>query len=132
MLELVAYGRFLSNATQSPETFDFSLAYAIVDWIRTTISKSQGASRGISEVVSSVNALENVISMTSGKGLTEIWRRLSAGVSSSADGGGMVQHLDSADRRLHHRSPDDFSTSVSYAIPQTMVVCALTGCVSNL
>ena len=121
MLELVAYGRFLCNATQSPETFDFSLAYAIVDWIRTSISKSQEASCGVSEVVSGVNAFESVISMTSGKGLTEIWRGLSAGTSSSADGG-MVQHLDSADRRLH-RSPGDFSTSVPYPIQHAIVRC---------
>ncbi len=112
MLELVAYGRFLCNATQSPETFDFSLAYAIVDWIRTTISAPWETSRSVSEVVRGVNALEGVISMTSGKGLTEVWRGLSSGISSRADGS-MMKHLDSVDRRLH-RSPDDSSTSRTY------------------
>ncbi|KAI1794980.1 midasin [Ganoderma leucocontextum] len=105
MLELVAYGRFLCNATQSPETFDFSLAYAIVDWIRTTVSGSQEGSGGVSEVVSGVNALEGVISMTSGKGLTEVWKALSSGSSSDADGS-MIKHLDNVDRRLR-RSSDD-------------------------
>ncbi|KAM5539433.1 hypothetical protein V8D89_006885 [Ganoderma adspersum] len=99
MLELVAYGRFLHNATQSPETFDFSLAYAIVGLIRTNISGLQEDSRIISEVINGINTLDSVISMTSGKGLTDIWRALSSGVSSSV-GGSKSKDLDSADRRL--------------------------------
>lgn len=108
MLELVAYGRFLHNATQSPETFDFSLAYAIVGWIRTIISGLQEDSPIISEVVNGINALDSVISMTSGKGLSDIWRALSSGVSHV--GGSKLKGLDTADRRLR-RSPDYLSMS---------------------
>ena len=107
MLELVSYGRFLRHAVQSPETFDFSLAYAIVEWIRKALSNAQSGSQTVAEVVQGVNALEAIISLTSGGGLVEIWRTLSSGSPLDADGT-MTKHLGECERRLR-RSSDDSS-----------------------
>ncbi|TBU59248.1 midasin [Dichomitus squalens] len=103
--ELVAYGRFLRHAVQFPETFDFSLAFAIVEWIRKALQHSQGRSQGVSEVAQRINALEGIVSLTSGSCLVEIWRTLSSGIPPDADGS-MTRHLDDADRRLHRFSND--------------------------
>ena len=105
MSELVALGRFLGSAMQSPEAFDFSLAYAIVDWIRKPLSNASVVPDSISDVVKGVNLLENTICLTSGSGLVEIWRALSSGCSPDVDGT-MIAHLENADRRLRQCSGD--------------------------
>ena len=103
MLELVGFGRFLRNAVHSQETFDFSLAHAIIGWVRNALSGTNSGSDNMLAVSVALNSLEETISLTSGRGLVEIWMALFP-ASHLDTTGNMANHLESADRRLSHLS----------------------------
>ena len=84
MLELVTFGRFLRAAVQFSATFDFSLAHAMVVWIRQLLADPIEQSSGVN-ISSSVEALEAHVSLTSGNGLTAIWAALAPGISLNDD-----------------------------------------------
>ncbi|RPD62626.1 midasin [Lentinus tigrinus ALCF2SS1-7] len=76
-LEIVAYGRFLSHAVQASGAFDFSLTMAAFEMIKRSVSEH---SSELADVVCSVKAVEEIISLKSGAGLVGIWRALSSKV----------------------------------------------------
>lgn len=101
MLELVAFGRFLRTAIQSPTTFDFSLAIAISGWVKQTLRDISVESSIFGDIIQSARALDEVISLTSGIGLSAIWTALASIPPADIDGSHVAQ-LDNADRCLRH------------------------------
>ncbi|KAI0769070.1 midasin [Trametes elegans] len=77
LLKIVAFGRFLQNAASSAGTFDFSLAFAISEWIHDALSGDRHSSGALSEVSRGLASLQEVVSLSSGTGLLDIWRTLS-------------------------------------------------------
>lgn len=91
---IVAYGRFLSRAVQASGAFDFSLAIAAFDLIKRALVEPLPS---LTNVVRSVVAVEEIISLKSGAALMEIWRTLS---SESPTVDSHVDELEASDRRV--------------------------------
>ena len=110
MLDLVAFGRFLGNAAQSSTTFDFSLAIAISGWIRQAVRDAISQS-SFSGVVQNAANLEDVISLTSGVAMTEIWSALT---NTSSTDVSCVAQLDATDRRLRPTFTDPSTYTIDH------------------
>ena len=100
MLELVALGRFLRRSVQSASTFDFSLALAIVERIRQTLQTSPKTQASFPTIVEGYSALQEVVSLTSGTGLTAIWRMFAPGYRGVESSESKIVALQGASRRL--------------------------------
>ncbi|KAI0631943.1 midasin [Trametes polyzona] len=102
---LVAYGRYLQGATRTEGTFDFSLAFATLEWIEEAIGISSSASASIREVSHAASRLREVVSLSTGTGLIDIWRRMWPKLRDSPSEGKLTE-LEDAARRLSGSSQD--------------------------
>ena len=100
MLQLVAFGRFLRQSVQSITTFNFSLAFAIVEWIRRALRPSTEVSPKFIDITDSFQALDKAMSLTSGLALTELWKAWSSGVPLASSDKGQIAVLEKGSRRL--------------------------------
>ncbi|KAI0667730.1 midasin [Trametes maxima] len=98
-LQVVTFGRYLQEAIGSGATFDFSLAFAVVGWIDQTIVGRSVASATFSGVSVALTSLKNIVSLSKGLGLIDIWRALWPGapVHTHED---KIAELDRIDRHL--------------------------------
>ncbi|RDX53520.1 midasin [Lentinus brumalis] len=92
-IAIVAYGRFLSHAVQASGAFDFSLAIAAFDLIKSSVAEP---TPGLAHIVPSVKAFQEVISLKSGAGLIEIWGTF---LSKSPTVKSRVEELEHSDMR---------------------------------
>ena len=72
-VKLLGYGRLLRNIAGS-NSFDYSVAQAASKWIAESI---QGCSGDFLRLVDPARSLKDVVSLSSGLGITEIWSTLS-------------------------------------------------------
>jgi len=72
-VKLLGYGRLLRNIAEN-NSFDCSVAQAASKWIAESI---QGCSRDFLPLVDPARGLKDVVSLSSGLGITEIWSTLS-------------------------------------------------------
>ena len=104
MLQLVSFGRFLHQSIQSETTFNFSLAFATLEWIRQLLRLPLAieASSEFATITDSFQELEKSMSLTSGLGLTDLWRTWSSGVSLAPSNESKIAMLEKESRRLLH------------------------------
>ncbi|KAI0754666.1 midasin [Daedaleopsis nitida] len=86
LLDIVAFGRFLRGALCSLETFDFSLALAISEWIKQVLRDLPAQCLRFSDVLQSVATLDAVIALKPGLALNEIWEAFTSRPSADVDG----------------------------------------------
>ncbi|KAL1950443.1 hypothetical protein VTO73DRAFT_5567 [Trametes versicolor] len=99
MVKIVAFGRYLQGAARVEGTFDFSLAFAVIEWIEQAINARHPTSEVFVDVSRGVTRVKEVVSLSTGIGLISIWRRLWPGRVATSNGE-HVAELESADRRL--------------------------------
>lgn len=99
LLDIVAFGRFLRDAIGSLETFDFSLALAISEWIKQALRDLPAECLRFSDVLQSVARLDAVIALKSGLALNEIWEAFTSRPPADIDGTRTAE-LECAGRRL--------------------------------
>ncbi|KAI0373653.1 midasin [Pilatotrama ljubarskyi] len=75
LLKIVALGRYIQAAMQSGGSFDFSLAYAALEWIEQVINGPHSAS-AFTAITRAVSNLKGVVSLSTGFGLINIWRTM--------------------------------------------------------
>lgn len=100
MLQLVAFGRFLRQSVQSATTFNFSLAFAIVEWIRQALRPSTEVSPKFIDIADSFRTLDQTMSLTSGLALTELWKTWYSEVPLTSSNEGQIAMLEKGSRRL--------------------------------
>ena len=84
----------MSNAIQVSGAFDYSHAIAAFEMIKYSVAEY---STVLTDIVSSVKAVEEVLSLKSGAGLVEIWRALSSCVPEVNK---QLDELEASDRRV--------------------------------
>ena len=109
MLEIVHLGRFLRSSIASSPAFDFSLVFEIIQRLQHALRVSSGAELYFAGIGDSLKALENIVSLSSGKGLIDLWKTFSGPVPGKI-GRDKISALVKASSCLTH-SPNDFSTS---------------------
>ncbi|KAH9924312.1 midasin [Epithele typhae] len=85
--QTVSFGRFLRQAIDISVTFDFSLAFAMVEWFRQALATTTSDALGLRSIVDGVKALEETVSLTSGLALTDLWQALSIPIAIDRTGG---------------------------------------------
>ena len=93
------FGRYLCNATASEEAFNFSLAFATVQWIQEVLGAYGSTSSNFSAIAQGLSSLKEVVSLTTGTALFNIWRATRFDQPLSLHDG-KVAELESADRRF--------------------------------
>lgn len=99
MVKIVSFGRYLQGAARVEGTFDFSLAFAVIEWIEQAVNARHPTSDVFSDVFRGVARVKEVVSLSTGIGLIGIWRRMwpRRAAASNAE---QVAELENADRRL--------------------------------
>ncbi|CDO69902.1 hypothetical protein BN946_scf184884.g61 [Trametes cinnabarina] len=98
LLAFAAYGRFLQGASPSAESFDFSLALAVVEWMEQVFSIHDRSSTLV-DISRAASNLKAVVSLSTGTGLFDMWRKLSPEQTCSTQGD-MLLRLEDAARGL--------------------------------
>ncbi|KAH9851719.1 midasin [Lenzites betulinus] len=99
LIKIVALGRYLQGATKVEGAFDFSLAFAIVDWIEQIVIGFRDSHPVFTELSHGVARLREVVSLSTGAGLIDIWRKMSPQPSTVLRDA-QILDLECADRHL--------------------------------
>lgn len=99
MGKVVAFGRYLQGATRVEGTFDFSLAFAVIEWIEQAVNVRRPTSDVFADVSRGVARVKEVVSLSTGIGLIDIWRSMWPRRAAKLNGE-QVSELENADRRL--------------------------------
>lgn len=99
MMGIVAFGRYLQRATQAEGTFDFSLAFAVIEWIEQAVNARHATSGVFTDVSRGVARVKEVVSLSTGIGLIDIWRKMWPR-RAAASNGEQVAELEDTDRCL--------------------------------
>ncbi|KAI0357543.1 midasin [Trametes cingulata] len=76
LLRVVALGRYLQTATQSGGSFDFSRAYATLEWIEQVVNTAHSAASVFTTITPAISSLRDVVSLSTGVGLIDLWRTM--------------------------------------------------------
>ncbi|KAI0822070.1 midasin [Trametes gibbosa] len=99
VMDIVAFGRYLQGATEVEGTFNFSLAFAVVDWIQQSVNEFHSSQAIFTELSTAVARLKDAVSLSTGIGLIDLWMKLSlqcVGLSNHVE----IDNLERADRHL--------------------------------
>ncbi|KAI0328990.1 midasin [Cubamyces sp. BRFM 1775] len=98
-LKIVTFGRYLRKATASEGAFNFSLAFAAIQWIEQALGAYESTSCDFSGIAQGLSSLKEVVSLTTGTALFDLWRATRLDQPQSLHDG-KVAKLESADRRV--------------------------------
>lgn len=98
-MRLVAFGRHLQGATLLEGSFDFSLAFAVIEWIEQAVNGLRAVPAAFDEISRGVSSVKEVVSLSTGTGLIDIWRNMSPRHPAAPHSDKMTE-LEKADRHL--------------------------------